>query len=328
MESRIARICQNKTAVSIGTHDGKFHTDELVAIALIAHCFGHQCKFQVIRSRDPKILEQCDIVLDVGYKNHGKYFDHHGRDFNELHPGTKFKLAATGIVWYDLKDIIIDMMGLKMFNQPVREMAEELVFKRFILPTDADDNGQFAARPSGPQQINLPEIVNSFNITVLKTDDPLIHFNQCLELVRTIMYHKFLEISRQATENNRIQTALLSAPIEDRRAGLFVLLDQGPWITVVLNNWDDAADFKLCIFPGDMPNQWKIQTFPGSRYERRVQRCPAPSWMKGYQKNSVKRLTEEFDVIFVHSDGFIGCVEGTLEEAKAFAKLWISQSGN
>ena len=327
MESRIARICQNKTAVSIGTHDGKFHTDELVAIALIAHCFGHQCKFQVIRSRDPKILEQCDIVLDVGYKNHGKYFDHHGRDFNELHPGTKFKLAATGIVWYDLKNIILDQLGLRTANRSVREMTEELIFKRLVLPTDADDNGQFAARPSGPQPITLPEIVNAFN-TPFGSGVLRDNFHECLDLVRTVMRRKLMEISKQALENNRIHTALLEAPIADKQAGIFVLQQQGPWITVVLNNWEDTTDFKVCIFPGDIPGQWRIQSFPGSKYERRTMRCPAPDWMKGYQKNSVKRLTEEFDVIFVHSDGFIGCVEGTLEEAKAFAKLWISQSGN
>lgn len=328
MESRISRICKNKTEISIGTHDGKFHTDELMAIALLAHCFGQHCKFSVTRSRDATVLDQCDIVLDVGHKNHGKYFDHHGRDFTEVHPNTKFKLATAGIVWYDLKELILDRMGLNASSKEIREMAAELIFKRLVLPTDAEDNGQFGARPSGPQPITISEIVNAFNASVFKTNNPQLHFLQCLELVQTILFHKLLEIARQAIDNHRIHVELLSAPIADRQDGIFVLHIQGPWITVVLNNWEDAAAFKVCIFPGDTPDQWKIQTFPGSRYERRTMRCPAPPWMRGYQRNSGKQLVENLNVIFVHTDGFIGSVQGTLEEAKAFARLWITQSEN
>lgn len=327
MDSRIARIFQNKKQVSCGTHDGKFHTDELVAIALILQCFGDKCAMNIIRTRDAEVLASCDIVLDVGYKNHGKYFDHHGRDFDETHPDTKFKLATTGIVWYDIKDILLDKLSLG--NQPtdVREMALELIHKRIILPTDADDNGQFGARATGPQPMTLPEIVNSFNVSVTDNQYADQAFAECLSLIRIILDHKFLSVVRQATEQRRILSAMLNASPQDMQDGIFVLKEAGPWISVVLNNWEDTLPFKLCITPGNDDHSWRIQTFPGSRYDRRSMRCGAPVWMRGYQKN-VNPLVENIDVIFVNKDGFIGAVEGTLEQAKEFARLWISQSEN
>ena len=325
MDSRIARICQNKNPISIGTHDGKFHTDELIAITLIRKVIPGDVN--ITRTRDPKLLDSCDLVVDVGHKNFGKYFDHHGRDFQETHPETRFRLAATGIVWYDLRELILDSLG-PFPTKEAREDAANLIFKRLILPTDADDNGQFAARPSGPQPVTLPEIVNSFNAAASLSGNPQDSFLKCLEFVQTVIYLKMAEITRQVSENARILEEMLNAPSEDRADGIFVLQQQGPWISAVLNNWEDTLCFKVCIFPGDSPNKWKIQTFPGSRCDRKAMRCPAPSWMRGHQRDLSNSLTENIDVIFVHADGFIGSVEGTLDQAKAFARLWISQSSN
>jgi len=61
-----------------------FHCDESLACFLL-----HQTKefrnSKIIRSRDPKIIDNGDIVVDVGsIYNPSKYrFDHHQREFNE-----------------------------------------------------------------------------------------------------------------------------------------------------------------------------------------------------------------------------------------------------
>ena len=39
---------------------------------------------QILRSRDPGLLEECDIIVDVqGQYDGTKHFDHHQRDFTE-----------------------------------------------------------------------------------------------------------------------------------------------------------------------------------------------------------------------------------------------------
>ena len=59
----------------IGTHNGVFHPDEIIAIAMI---LADTDDVSIIRSRDPKELEKADILVDVGGMYDGvKFFDHH-----------------------------------------------------------------------------------------------------------------------------------------------------------------------------------------------------------------------------------------------------------
>ncbi|WP_334169494.1 MYG1 family protein, partial [Timonella senegalensis] len=60
----------------IATHNGKFHADDVFGVALLKQLYPDA---QVVRSRDPKVLDQADIVLDVGgvYDVEARRFDHH-----------------------------------------------------------------------------------------------------------------------------------------------------------------------------------------------------------------------------------------------------------
>lgn len=49
----------------IGTHDGVFHCDEVLGSWLLTKTKRFR-NAVVIRTRDPKILEEADLVLDVG----------------------------------------------------------------------------------------------------------------------------------------------------------------------------------------------------------------------------------------------------------------------
>lgn len=62
----------------IGTHSGAFHCDEVMASSLLLRT--EQFKNSIIvRSRDQDILEQLDIIYDVGadYNIDKMMFDHH-----------------------------------------------------------------------------------------------------------------------------------------------------------------------------------------------------------------------------------------------------------
>ena len=70
---------------TIGTHSGQFHCDEAFAIALL-RVLPEFKDSRVIRSRDPKVLATCDILVDVGgqYDPEAFRFDHHQRGFEEV----------------------------------------------------------------------------------------------------------------------------------------------------------------------------------------------------------------------------------------------------
>ena len=64
----------------IGTHNGKFHCDEVLACWLLKTLPEYQ-QAQIVRTRNSEELDKCDIVVDVGgVYNPGKHrYDHHQR---------------------------------------------------------------------------------------------------------------------------------------------------------------------------------------------------------------------------------------------------------
>lgn len=66
----------------ITVHDGRFHADELLAIAVIKTALPDRT-IRINRSRDPFAWERSDLVLDVGGARNS--FDHHRPD-NPKHP--------------------------------------------------------------------------------------------------------------------------------------------------------------------------------------------------------------------------------------------------
>ena len=65
----------------LGTHNGPFHADDVLAAALIRTFLDADA--QVVRSRDPEVLQSADIVFDVGhvFDPATRRFDHHQREY-------------------------------------------------------------------------------------------------------------------------------------------------------------------------------------------------------------------------------------------------------
>lgn len=85
----------------IGTHSGTFHADEALAVFLLRQLPQYK-KSDLIRTRDPKLLEECTVVVDVGgvYDPAALRFDHHQRGFNEnFGMGFVTKLSSAGLVY-------------------------------------------------------------------------------------------------------------------------------------------------------------------------------------------------------------------------------------
>jgi uncharacterized UPF0160 family protein len=62
-------------AMKIGTHNGAFHCDEALACAMLKMLPDFR-DAEIVRTRDPKLLETCDVVVDVG-----GVFDHNLKRF-------------------------------------------------------------------------------------------------------------------------------------------------------------------------------------------------------------------------------------------------------
>jgi len=64
------------TDMTVVTHDGNFHADDVFSIAVLKTIFP---TLTLIRTRDKHVISQADIVIDVGneYDPETGRFDHH-----------------------------------------------------------------------------------------------------------------------------------------------------------------------------------------------------------------------------------------------------------
>lgn len=133
----------NKNFFVIGTHDGIFHCDEVVAIAIL--CLLHKDKnIIVVRTRNIEILNNCNLCVDIG----GGMFDHHQLDFNLVRKNS-IPYASAGLIWKIfgqklVNNIATDTFG-KMLNSStfvnLTEKAYHKIDKYLISLVDAEDNG-------------------------------------------------------------------------------------------------------------------------------------------------------------------------------------------
>ena len=88
-------------STQICTHNSVFHVDECLAIWMLFQLPEYK-NAKVVRSRDPQVWSQSQILVDVG----GEYdattgrFDHHQRGFSEtLSPRHSTKLSSAGLIY-------------------------------------------------------------------------------------------------------------------------------------------------------------------------------------------------------------------------------------
>lgn len=89
--------------LTIGTHNGVFHTDEVIAIAFLK-IEEPRREVEVIRTRDMNTLSECDFLVDVGGEYDGQTkFDHHQWNYESKFYGK----SSAGLVY----DFLIDNKG-------------------------------------------------------------------------------------------------------------------------------------------------------------------------------------------------------------------------
>ena len=135
LNSITARIYKERDYV-IGTHNGVFHSDEVVAVAIL--CLYHSDKnIRIIRTRDMKVLAQCNICVDVG----GGEYDHHQPGFM-LGRKDGMIYASAGLVWKSFGKELISKIMKRTFPEGIT-YAEEICNKfdeDVISVVDAEDN--------------------------------------------------------------------------------------------------------------------------------------------------------------------------------------------
>ena len=201
------------TAILVATHDGVFHADEIMAIALLRLAAGSGVTTTVVRSRDAKDWERADFVIDVGRKYDGiKWFDHHqpegaGRRANGL------GYAAFGLIWQHFAITAIrNVLQGRLDNQDLPEPAFAVVqnaMESVVAAVDAHDQAQAIAsckfsadRTVVLDTLTLSQVIGAFNdAPLLKMEDTDGNFDFLLNFAERFLRHTILrKASRTMSE--------------------------------------------------------------------------------------------------------------------------------
>ncbi|MFT6829504.1 MAG: uncharacterized UPF0160 family protein [Candidatus Paceibacteria bacterium] len=160
----------------IVTHNGSFHADDIFACASLSLYLDQENQpFQILRSRDEKVINGADYVVDVGgiHDDLLNRFDHHqsggaGKRDNDI------PYAAFGLVWKKFGPLLCK-----------EENVVADVDRRIAQPIDAIDNGISISEPTdcGLCDYGIYGIVGAYQNTWKEAGDTEMQLDNFLCLV-------------------------------------------------------------------------------------------------------------------------------------------------
>ncbi len=264
----------------IGTHDGSFHADEIMAIAIIGRL--EKGNIEIIRSRDPEVLKRADILVDVGmvYDEEKDLFDHHQRG-GVMVDGRQY--ASAGLVW---KHFGLELLDTEVSNKKLADKAWELIDKRLISGIDRIDLGEKADGFT-----TISHLIASFNPHPMDTGvDVNECFGQALALAREVLDREIKRAVYDAVGSEEIEDAALTA-----RGGVATLKRLLPWTEVITEF--RFPNIKRVMWPDPEKGQWIVQQ---TRWAE-----PMPEAWRGLSTADLIKVSGLDSAVFCHPSGFI-----------------------
>jgi uncharacterized UPF0160 family protein len=273
------------TKKKVVTHHGTFHADEVVAIAVLEEMFG---EVEIIRTRDEKLFEGADFVVDVG----GGKFDHHTND--KEYRDNKIPYASAGLIWRELGRDLIRMHGVDEDKEV--ENIYGAIDSSFMQGLDAIDNGvRFQ------QDIPIPDlsmIIKSFNPNWNSDEKEEDCFKEALKLAKTVFRNVFHgQLSVYDAKKN------IAEAYRNRKQKEILILEQScPWQQALLE-LDKKEEVLFVIFP-DTRNGYRIQAVRKQPHSFEARKDLPKAWagLDGQKLNEVIGIE---DAIFCHPARFI-----------------------
>lgn len=313
-------VTKGTSKLTIGTHNGCFHCDETLACSLL-RMLPRFREAEIVRSRDPAVLADCTVVVDVGaeYNPATLRFDHHQKSFghslNSLDSAKTWttKLSSAGLVYFHFGREIISLV-LDGTSDKVTEKVFDKVYENFIQEIDAIDNGISTHDGEGRYSIstNLSSRVShlspNWNDEEQDTD---VGFYKAMELTK-------LEFLDRVNYYGRVWWAardIVHNSIQERfsvhSSGRVLEFAQGgvPWKEHLFelekeNNLTGDSSILYAIFT-DQSGMWRILCVP-AKPKSFDTRLALPQDWRGLRDAELEKVSGISGATFVHSAGFIG----------------------
>ncbi|KAJ8982928.1 hypothetical protein NQ317_004584 [Molorchus minor] len=304
----------------IGTHNGVFHCDEILACFMLKQ-LPEYAEAEIIRTRDPTILERCDIVVDVGgeYNPKRHLYDHHQRGFEETLTSVRPDLIKNKFIKFSVCTLWArDNLGnvkkgsFVATSYSLRSIYFH-IYDTFIEEIDAIDNGVPMYTEGKPRyRINthlsarIHRLNPEWNDPETDSTDKL--FYKAMDVVGTEFKERILEASKIWWPAREI----LKKAIEDRKnfhdTGEIILLNERcPWkdhLQALEEEMGISGEIKFCIFH-DKGDSWRVQGIPVQPDSFICRVFLHKDW-RGVRDEELSNIAGIDGCIFCHSTGFIG----------------------
>lgn len=314
--------------MTIGTHSGTFHADDVMAVAILALTAPGK-QVEIKRSRDPQVLAKCAVLVDVG----GCYsppsdggqvvLDHHHRGGAGMRE-SGIAYASAGLTWkhFGRKALTAYLRGTPYnLNDSQVDIIWEAVDAEMIAPIDAGDTGYDLATEWATEirPLTFAAVLSALNPNWHEAGEPEARdglFETAVEMIKAALSN-FIE--------KCIGTALAEQPVRTAAASrmhpAIMILDKFmPW-EAALPDTPAAADILYVVFPDttESPTTWRTQCVPkekGSFSKRK----PLPTRWGGLRGKDLEAACGVPDVIFCHPGLYI-CGTQTKDGAIRMAQL-------
>lgn len=253
--------CDKIYRYTVGTHDGVFHADEVMAIAII-RLFLNTAEIEVTRTRDVLVLKDMEYVIDVGgkYEPEQNRFDHHQKGGVEIE---KEYYASAGLVWLKYGNYVIKEVA-KICDKHLDFYevidAANLVKSRLISAIDYIDIGGNVNDSKLRKEAGLPPIpsYSISNIVASMNPHPGLDSENTSDegFSRAVMFctEVLLMECKRAIADTLVKAKI--SQLADSSESVMVMEEFLPWQTALYPV--KHSNIKFVVFPG-MNGDWRVQ---------------------------------------------------------------------
>ncbi|WEL38287.1 single-stranded DNA specific exonuclease [Encephalitozoon hellem] len=285
------------------THSERFHYDEILATCILLRIYPDA---EVVRTRDDALIEQGDIVYDVGKVFDPKIgrFDHHQRTFSEtFSPKYDVKLSSSGLIFKYFHKKFLSLYGIEDSCE-IYGIVVDKIYSEFFLYADAIDNGQDIHGSIRPRTV--PDLVGLFNVDVPDEELESKGFRKALEIV-SMDLDNYMKRAKMWIDNYEY----VERKVRETN-GPILMLDKHYSTDLVLEvESRNDKDFKFMVFPHR--NAYRIIAIPKRKGSFETKNPLKEEW-RGLVNEELVKASGIEGCIFVHSSGFLG-INKTLENA-------------
>ncbi|MDB5950947.1 MAG: metal-dependent hydrolase [Massilia sp.] len=303
----------------IVTHSGKFHADDAWAVAVLNILFP-DC--ELIRTRDPAVIEAADFAIDVGgiWDPASGRFDHHQKGFSGARP-SGVPYASAGLVWKEYGARCVAFLAAAHTGHSLTEDSAQ----NFAYAIDADivqylDLSDVGAARNAPGGYGLSAVDSGFNPNWL--DEQRMGYGQEADAYRLAQFRNAMALLTDVMANAvkyrvgamlALEQVRQSELLEDGK--LLMLKNSAlPWTAVVRKEMPEV----LFVISHNIAEQrYMIHTVPISAESFKA-RADLPLAWAGLRDAELAAVTGVADAGFCHNGRFIAAAK-SFEGVKAMA---------